>query len=274
MLVRAKIFILILFITFLFFPLKLRGETWVVSSYPLYKIFSEIFPEKKLYLIQPPKGEFHFYEPLPRDWEMIKRAELVAILGTEPFAKRVYQLVTKERLFSLADRGENLPDPHLWFDLKRLKLKLKNLMEREQLKGDPNYPKWQERMQKFLKDLTGLEKEYTSLSRCKEKELYVVGHKVFYYLLKDQGISEKSLVTGHHHGEVTPKKLKDFLSEAKRKNIKGVLLTEWEYSRYIPLFEKEGLKVFKALTGDQNFEGDFLYLLKYNLDLIRQLLGC
>lgn len=259
---------------FCLYPFKLKGETWVVSSYPLYKIFSEIFSEKRLYLVQPPKGEFHFYEPLPKDWERIKKAEFVALLGTEPFAKKVYQLVPDERLFSLMNRGEELSDPHIWFDLKRLKTKLKNLMEKEFLKRDPNYPKWQERMQNFFKELSKLEREYATLKGCKVKEVYVLGHRVFYYLFRDVGIKEKSLVAGHHHGEITPKRLKEFLYEVKKSQIKGILLTEWEYLRFVPIFEKEGLKVYKVLTGDQNFEGNFLFLLEFNLKILRELLNC
>ncbi len=271
---RKKGFFLLGLIIILFYPYVLKAETWVISSYPLYKIISGIFPEKNLYLIQSPKGDFHFFEPLPKDWERIKKAQLVFILGTEPFARKIYQLVPQERIFSLKDRKETLPDPHLWFDLKRLKVKLEDLLKREELKKDPNYVRWKERVQKFLKELAEVEREYAQLSKCKGKELYVLGHRVFYYLLKNTGISEKSLIAGHHHGEVTPKRLKDFLSEAKRKGIKGVALTEWEYFKYSQIFEKEGLKVYKVLTGDQDFEGDFLFLLKHNLQIIKDLLNC
>lgn len=267
-------FFLYFYFIIIFFPIQLKAETWVVSSYPLYKIFSEIFSEKKLYLIQPPRGEFHFYEPLPKDWEMIKKAELVAILGTEPFAKRVYQLVPEEKLLSLINKGENLPDPHLWFDLQRLKVKLQNLMERELLKRDPNYAKWRKRISSFFQELAELEKEYVSLKDCKEKKVYILGHGIFYYLFKDTGIQEKALIAGHHHGEITPKRLREFLIKAKKNQIKGIVLTDWEYSRYVSIFEKEGLKVYKALTGDQNFEGDFPFLLRFNLNILKELLNC
>jgi len=271
---KRKIFLGLIFLGLLFYPCLLLAETWVVSSYPLYKIFSEIFAEKKLYLIQPPKGEFHFYEPLPKDWEMIKKAELVAILGTEPFAKKVYQLVPENKLFSLKDKDEEVPDPHLWFDLKRLREKLEELMEKRTIKKDPHYLKWKERLQKFLKELTEIESAYASLSQCSKKELYVLGHRVFYYLLKDTGISENSLVVGHHHGEITPKRLRAFLLEAQKKKIKGVLLTEWEYLKYSQILEKEGFKIYKVPTGDQNYEGDFLYLLKFNLKIFQEVLNC
>jgi len=263
-----------LFLLLLFFPQGLKAETWVVSSYPLYKIFQEIFPEKKLYLLQSPKGEFHFSEPTPKEWELIKRAEFIILVGTEPFAEKIFRFSSEEKVFSLRDRGESLPDPHLWFDLARVERKLKALLSKKALQSSPDYKKWQERGERFLKELSALRAEYASLSSCKGKEVYVIGHRVFYYLFKETKVKEITLIAGHHHGEITPQKLVNFLKEAKKKGLPGVLLTEREFLRYKGLFEKEGLKVREAFSGDRDAQGTFLEMLRQNLKVLQELLQC
>jgi len=269
---RRIVLCLLFFIFFL--PYALKAETWVVSSYPLYKIFKEIFPQKELHLLQPPKGEFHFFEPTSRDWEKIKRAEVVAIVGTEPFAKRIYQLAPEERIFSLKEKSERVFDPHLWWDLERLEGRLKAFLNRDLLKRDSNYAIYKERGEAFLKELSLIRQNLRKLSECKQKEIYILGHAVFYYLFKDTGIKENPLISGHHHGEVSPQKLVNFLKTAKAKGIKGILLTDREFLKYKALFEKEGLMVKEVWSGDREVEGSFIELLKKNLQVFKEVLNC
>ncbi|MFN3406211.1 MAG: metal ABC transporter substrate-binding protein [Caldimicrobium sp.] len=268
-----KYFVLFFFWIFLFAN-SLFAKEWVVSSHPLSKIWAELFSEEKLYVITPPKGEFHFTEPTVKDWEAIKRADFVIIVGSEPWAKRVYKLVPKEKIFSLAKQEEKMIDPHLWFDLNRVEMLLKSFLSHPKVQEKPYYEKAKLRVEQFLSKLRELQKGYSALSTCREKQFYSIGHQVFYYLFKDTGIKEVSLIRGHHHGEISPKRLKEILVEAKRNQVKKMLLAEREFVKYKDFFIKEGFQVYEVWTGDYDMPGTFIELMLKNLETFKIILNC
>ncbi len=256
------------------FPKRSFTQEWVVSSYPLYKIWKELFPEEPIYLIQPPKGEFHFAEPRPKEWEKIKKAEFVIIVGSEPWAQRVYKITSPEKIFSLSRVGEKTQDPHLWFDLNRVERLLKEFLESSSLKKRPLYPTYLKRTEIFLGKLKHLRENFQELQKCPMKEFYSLGHSVFYYLFKDTVIKEIPLIKGHHHGEISSKKLRELLTLAKEKKIAKIVLTEREFIKHKSFFEREGLEVLEAWSGDYEAPGTFLELIENNLRVFKKLLQC
>lgn len=267
----SSLFILI--ILFLFTQSAL-AQRCVVSGYPLFKILQEIWPEENCYLLQPQRGEFHYSEPTPKDLELIRRAELVFIVGTEPWAKKIYRLTSKDRVLALSQPEERVLNPHLWFDLTRIEASLKDFIYHASVKKSPHFEKIKRRLNLFEEDLKLLKEQYGALKNCPGKEFYVLGHSVFDYLFKDTGIKEIPLIKGHHHGEVTPKNIKELLLRAKKGGARVVLLGDRELTRYKTLLEKEGLEVREVWTGDYNKEGSFIKLMQENLSVFKYTLRC
>ncbi|WP_068515781.1 metal ABC transporter substrate-binding protein [Caldimicrobium thiodismutans] len=273
--IKMKKVFLIFFLYILFsFPQIAFGQRCVVSGYPLFKILQEIWPEEKCYLLQPPRGEFHFAEPTPKDLELIKKAEFVFIVGTEPWAKRVYNLTSQERIIALGKPSERISNPHLWFDFDRVYSFLKEFTNHPAFKKRQEFPKIVERQKIFEKNLKTLEEQYKALDKCPKKEFYLLGHSVFGPLFRDTGIKEIPLIKGHHHGEITPKKLQELLLKLKKGGAKAILLGEKELIKYKTLFEKEGLEVKEVWTGDYDRPGSFTDLMKENLALFKYVLSC
>lgn len=270
---KILIFILIT-LSVLFYRQRALADTLVISSYPLYKICQEIFVDERLYLIGPPKGEFHFVEPILKDWETMKKASFVILVGTEPWAKKVYKVIPREKIFALASPEEKLRDPHLWFDFSRIEKLIKQLLSQPQIRENPNYKNIVERAEIFLNKLSNLQREFKNLNFCKEKEVYTIGHEVFYYLLNEAGIKEIALIKGHHHGEISIKRLKEMLLKAKRRGINQILLTEPEFIKYKEIFLQEGFKVFEAWSGDYDLPGNYIELLAKNLEIFKSVLSC
>ncbi|MCS7199055.1 MAG: metal ABC transporter substrate-binding protein [Caldimicrobium sp.] len=250
------------------------AKEWAISSYPLFKIMQEIFKEESLYLIQPPRGEFHFAELSPKEWQRLKGAELVFVVGTEPWASRLIKTLPNEKVLSLLETNEKPVDPHLWFDLERLERKLKTLVELPQVKAKPLYATYYKRSEEFLQRVRTLREAYGTLKKCPQRELYIIGHSVFYYLFKDLSIQERPLIRGHHHGEISAKKLKEVIQLAKERKIKALLLTEREFIKYKKTFEKEGLEILEAWSGDYDRPGDLVTLLEDNLKVFKKALNC
>lgn len=225
-------------------------------------------------MIQPPKGEFHFAEPSPREWDRIRKAELVIIVGTEKWAKRVFKIQQRENIISLLREGEKPSDPHLWFDLERVENFIKTLLSHPYVQKRPNYGKYQKRAEEFLARLNLVRLGYTELRKCPKKEIYNLGHGVFYYLLKDSSVREIPLVKGHHHGEPGMRLVRDVIARAKEKKVTKIIVTERIFLKHRGFFEKEGIELIEVWSGDWDAPGTFLELLEKNLNTFRKILEC
>lgn len=263
-----------LFLILLVFPQRVFAGEWVISSYPIYKICKEIFAEESLYLIQPPKGEFHFSEPGPKDWEKIRSAELLLIVGTEPWAKRVYRFQKKENILTLLREDEKPIDPHLWFDLERVEGFVKTLLNHPSVQRKSNYEKYQKRANEFLVRLNALKQGYSELAKCRKKEFYNLGHQVFSYLFKGSPVREVPLIRGHHHGEPGLKVVREVVAKAKERRVTQIVVTERGFLKHKNFFEREGIEVLEVWSGDWDAPGTFLELLEKNLSVFRRILDC
>jgi zinc transport system substrate-binding protein len=254
--------ILCFYLLFSFGPLFAKNSI-VVSGYPLLSLANFLFPKAKIYSILPPKGDFHYYELKPKDLQAIKQADLVIIVGTEPWAKRVFSLKSK-KILSLAKPEEKPMDPHLWFSLDRVERLVKELSRFAEKKE----------AEKVLAEIQDLKKERAKLASCKNKTFFHVGHRVFYYLVEGTGIEEVPLVPAHQHGEVSPGTLVKFLKALEVKGIKRVLVSSSEFTNYENYFKTKGYEVIRAYSGDDPISLSYQDFIKHNIVAIKKALYC
>ncbi len=272
---RFRILLLICFF-FLFFYSSSFALNIVVSNSPLKKIIEQIAPQYVIYQIQPNGADFHSFEPTFSQWERIVKADLVIIVGTENWANKVYILRKNRPILSLAEGEHRFIDPHLWFDLKRVRELVKNFLDYIKKKDPKNYKKCVKRADIFLKELKKISKDYKLLSRCKYKEIFILGHPVFSYLLRGTGIKQITLIKGYNkEGEPSIKRLSEIIKGVQKRKKKIVFLVDPEFSRYKVYFEKHGIKVIKLWSGGSYYmKGSYLELLGYNLENIKKSLVC
>lgn len=268
--------ILIFFVFFSFLVEGLYALEIVVSNSPLEKIIKEIGIEHKIYRLQSEKEDFHFYEPTLFQWKKIQEADLVILVGTEAWAKRVYSLRKNKETLSLAEGEDKFSDPHLWFDLKRVEKLVKRFINYLIKKENSKKEVYQKKVEKFLETLKEIQKEYQELKSCKYKEIYILGHPVFGYLLKSAGIREVTLLKGYHkEGEPSIRILTEIYEKVKAKEDSMVFLTDPEFEKYRNFFEEKGIRVIKLWSGGTYFmAGSYTELLKYNLKNIKKALKC
>jgi zinc transport system substrate-binding protein len=250
------------YLLFSFRPLFAQNSI-VVSGYPLLSLANFLFPKAKIYSILPPKGDFHHHELKPKDLQAIKQADLVLIVGTEPWAKRVFSLKS-EKILSLGRPEEKLRDPHLWFSLDRVERLLKELSRFAEKKE----------AEKVLAEVQDLKKERAKLASCKNKTFFHLGHPVFYYLVEGTGIEEIPLVPAHQHGEVSPGTLMKFLKALEAKGIKRVLVSSSEFTKYENYFKSKGYEVIHAYSGDEPISLSYQDFIKHNIVAIKKALYC
>lgn len=267
---------LIIFGIFVLLESKLYALEIVVSNQALEKIVREIISDHKVYQLQSEKEDFHFYEPTLYQWQKIKTADLVIIVGSEAWAKRVYEIRKNKETLSLARGETKFLDPHLWFDLERVKILVKELSEYMSKKDPFKKELYQKRVSVFLKSLESIQKDYQKLKFCKYREIYILGHPVFGYLLKNSGIKEVTLLRGYHkEGEASIKTVTEMIEKLKTRKKSIVFLMDPEFESYKNLFEKKGIKVIKLWSGGTYYmPGSYTELLKYNLKNIKMALEC
>lgn len=256
---------------------KVLALNLVVSNSALEKIVKEIVSTKhQVITLQSENKDFHSFEPTPSQWNFIRRADLVIIVGTEHWAMKTYQIRANKPLLTLAQGQTRFKDPHLWFDLSRVKALVSNLVNFLETRDPSNRDFYHERLQLFLHNLVKLEEKAKSLRNCRYKEVYILGHPVFGYLLEPYGIKEKTLIKGHHkEGEPSVKLLTEILQNVEKRHPKVVFLTDPEFERYVSWFKNKGVEVIKLWSGGTyRFQGSFIELLDYNLSWFSYALGC
>jgi len=263
------------FFILLFFGLCFRafGFEVVVSNSPLKKLVKEVFPQVKVVQILPSGADFHSYEPSFSQWLKVKKADLVVIVGTEPWAKRVFAMRRSKPVLALS-KEDRVKDPHLWFDLTRVRhlvLALKTFLEK---KFPSKKREIENRCKRFLAKLSQVKREYESLAKCKGKVIFVAGHPVFDYLLKLARKKEVTLVKGYEEEEEpSVRDFLTFLKGAKKQGNGIVFLADPRFERYLSRFKACGLKTFKLWTGaGYVMKGSYIYLLEYNLKTMKKAL--
>jgi zinc transport system substrate-binding protein len=273
---KIKFLLIFTIFIFLFLEKALYALEIVVSNSPLEKIVREIASDGKIYQLQSEKEDFHSYEPTLSQWQKIKTADLVIIVGTERWAKRVYELRKEKEILSLSKGEEKFLDPHLWFDLERVKALVKELGDYLGKKEPYKKDFYQKNAQDFLNSVEEFKKDYNELKNCKFKEVYILGHPVFNYLFKDSGIKQITLLKSpHKEGEPSIKALTEMYKKLKAQGIEFVFLVDPEFEKYREFFEEKGIKVMKLWAGGTYYmPGSYIELLRYNLLNIKKALKC
>ncbi|MCS7279629.1 MAG: metal ABC transporter substrate-binding protein [Thermodesulfobacteriaceae bacterium] len=272
---RVKIFFLLIIILSIFFVNSSWAQKIIVSGYALEKIVKEILLDQEIALLQASKIDFHSYEPTPSQWNSLKNAELVIIVGTEPWITKLLSLRKNKITLTLSQNKTHFKDPHLWFDWNAVESLIKTLIFYFKNKEPKKASLYENRATVFLNQIQKVKTDYQALKKCKEKRIYLLGHPVFHYLLKDFGIEEIAIFKGHiHEGEISLKTLSQIITQLKKNKIKIIYYTDPEFERFKNFFNSQGIEVLKVLSGDLPWEGDFISLLEKNLEKFKIGLQC
>ncbi|MCX8163536.1 MAG: zinc ABC transporter substrate-binding protein [Candidatus Micrarchaeota archaeon] len=236
---RKILFLLFFFLVFCLGCIKKDTTTFsptiVVSSFPIYSAIKELAGEDfNIVLLQKPFVNAHFYEPGAKDIEILKNAS-VFIYTSEYFdvwAKKALNLIKqKNNNISVIDASEfttlsqegNSLDPHFWLSPKKYALFSSKVAD--QLTS--NYPQLKTQIlknkEKFLKKLAELDRDFTQLKNCKQKNFFL-SHMAFGYLASDYNLTQKAIIRSFEpsSSEVSLKYFFTLIKEAKEQNLKVV----------------------------------------------------
>lgn len=275
-------------------PAWARGPLVVASIFPLYEMVREAGGDYiQAHLLLPPGADPHSWEPTPQDLLLLRRADLVFVVGhgLEPWLEDLFQAIGREKLLQatagapllyLDLDSERSVDPHVWLDFKwdaQLALRLGKALS----SVDPSRRETYQKNAQHLKERFLLldQKFKDTLKNCQTRTMIIAGHAAFGYWARAYGLEIISLAGLSPEAEPTPSALRRAVRLIKEKGLKAVFYEELSSRRFAELLAREtGVKIYylspgATLTKDEMEKGlSFFSLMERNLRYLAEGLSC
>ncbi len=262
----------------------------------LYDMVNQLVGDKVYNQMIVPAGEDpHLYIAKPKDLDKINNADLVLYHGMhfegkmvdalEKVGHSVSENFPKDKVEKMDDDGEEVIDPHFWFDIDLYKIATENASK----KLIELLPEEKENIEKNTKDylakLDDLNKESKEAiaSIPKEQRFLITPHDAFNYfsrsfdipVMAPQGVSTDSEVANKDIDEtvdfIVQNKVKAIFAESTTDPARMEKLKEATKAKGfdVKVVSGEGNELFSDSLAPEGQEGDnFIDMVKHNVKLI------
>ena len=270
----------------------------VTTIFPLYEMAKEVAGEKaKVYMLLPPGADPHSFEPRPSDFNKVKEAQLVLMVGAgldnwvedifkalndSSFHKKILVLSNGAPLIQTAHQHHTEIDPHIWLDFQ-WDIKFVQKIAQKLSEIDPANTTYFKRNSKaYIQKLKKLDASFRQiLAQCSTKTFIVGGHGAFSYLARAYGLKQLSLYGLSPDERPTPKKMVELIKIMRKLGINSIFFEGGVSNKLAKVLSREtGAKIFilhagASLTKDQLENSvTFIGLMYENLKNLSQGLGC
>ena len=182
----SKHFTLITFFMFLYitfssalFPQEIEGVRVICSLFPEYDFARNIVGELgKVELLIPPEIEVHDFEPTPRDIKRLNASDVFIYTGNlmEVWAKQIASSVRNVKIINSSSRIEiENSDPHIWLDLSKAEIMVRNILEGLTEKTPENAEVYRNNAEKYILKLRELDAKLFELKKKYASKFVVFG---------------------------------------------------------------------------------------------------
>jgi len=195
-------------------------------------------------LLVPMGVDPHDWEPTIRDTERLQRANMIIIngIGYEHWIDSLdtsgYQGIIVDTSDGILiddekhddekhdDEKHGNLDPHIWLNPVYAQLQVKNIANALSNSDPENKKYYQSNAEIYITELDSLDSKIRNdLSNCRTD--FITFHNAFSYFSKEYGLTQHTIISSNNsHGEVTPQKLENIISIAKKLNIKVIFAEE------------------------------------------------
>ena len=261
----------------------------VAAFYPLAFLAREVAPAAEVANVTPAGAEPHDLELTPGDVATLAGADLVLFLGNgfQPALEKAVSgkesaldLLEGLELIEGADghgdeeeHGDELElDSHVWLDPMRFAAMAERVAEAV---GEPGSAS------DVVAALEELDGEFRDgLARC-ERDVIVTSHAAFGYLADAYGLRQVALAGLSPEAEPPPRALEELIAEVKEEGATTVFFETLTSPAVAETVAREAgvrtavLNPLEGLTEDEVTDGaDYFSVMRVNLDVLRQALGC
>jgi zinc transport system substrate-binding protein len=266
------------------------------SIYPIYDFANNVGKDKiSLKMMIPPGSEPHDWEPTAKMMTELEKADVFIYngAGMEPWAEKMIGAVNNKKLIVVeASNGIDLLksgqcehegeeyDPHVWLDPNNAIKQTENI-KNALIQVDPDNKEFYElNCREYVDKLLDLDREIEQVvEKLKYKEL-VVTHAAFGYFTNRYGLKQIAVKGLTPQEEPSAAKLTEIAKLLKEKELKYVYLETLSDPRLSEVLAREvGAKTallnpIGGVTSEDIKQGkDYLFIMKENLNTLRQTLG-
>ena len=254
----------------------------VASSNFLYEFSQTIGNEMiDVSLLVPMGVDPHDWEPTIRDTERLHRSDMLIIngIGYEHWIDSLdtsgYQGIivdTSNGIFIDDEKHENL-DPHIWLNPVYAQLQVKNIVNALSNSNPENKKYYQSNAEIYITELDLLDSKIRNdLSSCRTD--FITFHNAFSYFSKEYGLTQHTIISSNNsHGEVTPQKLENIISIAKKLNIKVIFAEESTSTKTSQVIADEiGGKVLVLSPLEITSNSNYISKMNQNLENLKEAL--
>lgn len=219
-------------------------------------------------LLVPAGDSGHTYEPTPKQMMEACRADVWFQIG-EPFEARAGRAMKERnpamRMVDLRN-GVNLiqehhcahgscgdsADPHIWLSARGARVQAEAIARVLSEVYPANAVVYKANLEKFLSDLTELDREISGMYGVDSPKVVVVGHPAYGYFVRDYGQSQLSIESEGR--DPSPRQLTHLMEELKRLGV-GKVYVQPQYSAKGPtlIANQLGLKIVELNPYSEDY---------------------
>jgi zinc transport system substrate-binding protein len=233
-----------------------------------------------------PGAEPHDLELTPRQIVDVARADLIVyIKGLQPAVDQAIDQHAKDKAVDAAALVRTLPiggsggrDPHLWLDPNRLATVATTVAGRLADTDPGHAATYHANARALVADLRALDGAFaTGLRTCRQK-IIVTGHAAFAYLAERYGLTQISVAGIDPQTEPSPARLAALTGEIRRTGATTVFTETLVSPKVAQTLAREAgvrtatLDPIEGLSAGS--KGDYLSIMRQNLQTLRRALGC
>lgn len=210
MIKRLILLIIILYIYFLpnaLFSQEIEEVRVICSLFSEYDFAKNIIGDLgTVELLIPPEIEAHDFEPSPRDIKRLNASEVFIYTGDfmESWAKRIASSLKGVKIINSSSniQIEN-SDPHIWLDLSKAELMIRNILEGLIEVSPENAEVYRNNAEKYILKLRELDEKLFELKKIYASKFVVFGGYFSYgYLMDRYGFQYVSAYDGENEPSV------------------------------------------------------------------------
>lgn len=233
--------IILMLLVFLNFTFAYAEKLVVVSTTQIYDFaYNLAGDDLKVVSILAPGQDPHTYQPVPKDIELVQKADLVIENGLHLEGKNWMKTLAKDagkplvtatkgiKLLTMDEDGTKVNDPHAWFTPRNASAYMTNIANAFIKLDVANKDKYKARADLYMSQLKALDgwiRAEVSVIPPK-KRILVTNHDAFQYFAKEYGFVNTAPIgwsTGSEvGGGVTPKRREAVVNSIKSMGVKAI----------------------------------------------------
>lgn len=259
----------------------------VTSFYPIYimtlNITDGIQDIEVSNMAEMHTGCIHDYTLTTSDLKKFENADIFIENGhgIEEFTDKILESYSDIKVIDSSKNITNIIsdddeiNAHFWTSIDSYILQVKEITLNLKQLDNKNAEKYEQNCLKYVLKLEDLKKEYSSLSKIKNKKVISLNES-FSYLLQFIELDETLIESDHEQSTLSAEKMKEIIDKMKKESIDSIIISEEDNDQNANTIKSEtGANIYKlkdGMSGDNSLDS-YINTMKDNLNILLGMKG-